>query len=171
MLATGESPYFSRMTLIKGKSAVFTLLMIFAASRLRWHKTLLEQSLRLYHPFLDQPGVKTAYSTAPNLNLYAEGHCIKKDGSTAKYGKCGEDSYMISLKKDEPSIIAVADGVGGWVSHGGDSSGVSNGMMKVMKRLHQDNPKIDGLNSLMKLAFSSLRETKKFSKGTRHHSC
>jgi serine/threonine protein phosphatase PrpC len=114
---------------------------------------------------MNQMATKSTYSSLADLNLFAEGHCIKKDGSTAKYGKCGEDSYTIALKKGGSSLIAVADGVGGWVTHGGDSSGVSNGMMKMMKKLHQENAKIDNLNGLIKLAFNSLKETRKFSKG------
>lgn len=151
------------MPLIKGKSAIFVLLMIFGASRVKWIKVLENHAFQLGHPLLHQKPL--AFSTATGLRLFAQGRCIKKDGSTAKHGKCGEDSYMISLKADGPSVISVADGVGGWASHGGDSSGVSNGMMKLMKRLHQDDVKTEGLNHLLSLAFDGLKAAKKFSKG------
>lgn len=155
------------MALIKGKSSIFAILMIFAANRLKWNRGIFDHTLQLYHPFLNQWTVNSTYSSLTGLNLFAEGYCIKKDGSTAKYGNCGEDSYTLSLKKGGPSLIAVADGVGGWVTHGGDSSGVSNGMMKMMKKLHQESAKIYNLNGLIKLAFKSLKETRKFSKGNK----
>lgn len=140
---------------------IIWILMIFSLNRL---------------PFLDRNWFHIRFPTKisrkfttfspPKARLVAGGHCIKKEGSTAKFGKCGEDSFMVSQKEDSSSaLFAVADGVGGWISHGGDSSGVSNGMLKAMKILHQKNNETASISHLIKDAFKKLIEYGKLSKG------
>lgn len=100
--------------------------------------------------------------------LVPVGFCIKKDGSRAKFGNCGEDSYLISPGKagEKRSLLAVADGVGGWAEHGGDSSQVSNAFMRAMQHFHQNRAEAFQLSELLETSFQYLVSLKKLSKGT-----
>lgn len=99
-----------------------------------------------------------------SFRLVSAGVCRKKDGSVAKYGKCGEDSFVVvDGRAVGKSLLAVADGVGGWGDHGGDSSQVSNGFMTAMKQFHRpDLP----LRDLIKKSFEHLITLEQMKMGT-----
>ncbi|KAF0682786.1 Aste57867_25085 [Aphanomyces stellatus] len=48
---------------------------------------------------------------------------------------CGEDSFFVS-----PTIVGVADGVGGWNENGVDPSAISRAMMRYSRQLVQGHP-------------------------------
>lgn len=104
-----------------------------------------------------------------HFGLVTAGVCKAKAGSTAKYGNCGEDAYVISAGEalsSRRTLLAVADGVGGWIDHGGDSSRVSNGFMLAMGELHRRSERWAGLPSLIKASFEQLVLARNFAKGT-----
>lgn len=151
------------------------LMAIFAASRIGlnlWRKAD-QVPIPLFIGFkhYSKSAVEETPVTKPSsFKLSASGVCKKKDGSKAKYGKCGEDSYMISINEPfllgKKSLLAVADGVGGWGDHGGDSSQVSNAFMAAMKKFHEASDKWYGLPSLIKASFEYLITLRSSSKGT-----
>ncbi len=111
------------------------------------------------------------YSNLPKskFTLNSAGYCVKKEGSTAKYGRCGEDSYTISNAFELPTkitILAVADGVGGWIDHGGDSSQVSNGLMAAVKHFHRQQQTWNSLTDLIKQSFRHLVSLRRMKMGT-----
>lgn len=161
---------------IKNRTAFFILVFIIGLNRFR-PDFLARFPLELRVPltlkiplpfFLWKWSFRPRPTAIPGLRIYAGGHCIKKEGSAARHGNCGEDSYFISLGKKglkSKSVLAVADGVGGWATHGGDSSGVSNGMMKAMKKFHLDSPFFDSLTDLVDKAFQYLVSSAQLSMG------
>lgn len=147
---------------------VISLLVIVMLGRFslrHWHRPF-PFKIRTFNVSVDD---QKSRASVVRFNLVTAGVCKPKAGSTAKYGTCGEDSYVITPGEALPAhrtLLAVADGVGGWIDHGGDSSRVSNGFMLAMGELHRRSEHWTGLPSLIKASFEQLILAKNFSKGT-----
>lgn len=162
------------MTRTRRGRTIVSLMAILVVSRLGlnfWRKTdRLSIPLFIQVQHYSKSAEEQPISKPSSFKVIAAGICKKKDGSRAKYGKCGEDSYLISVNdpfvSGKKSLLAVADGVGGWGDHGGDSSQVSNAFMAAMKKFHEASDKWYGLPSLIKASFEYLITLRSSSKGT-----
>lgn len=76
------------------------------------------------------PATKSKPKAVKPSAVVMNGFCIGKEGSKQE---CGEDAWMMKGEGDLGAFLAVADGVGGWSMHGGDSSVVSQGLLKEWK--------------------------------------
>lgn len=154
---------------MKGRNSVLFLMSLFFVTRFRnaiFKSALIPLELNLNQMLVSKGVLRRHFGSRKSFNLITKGLCRKKDGSTAKYGKCGEDSFVIS-QGSMNTIIAVADGVGGWGDHGGDSSQVSNGFMKALKHFHQEQSgSIEKLPQLLEKCFKYLISTGKMRMGT-----
>jgi len=152
-------------------SAALVAVLLLGRMALRFWEHDVPLALRVRSFSSSMKSVLPTSSPLPStrFSLVTAGLCKKKDGSQAKYGRCGEDSYTIYAGPThitQKSLLAVADGVGGWAEHGGDSSQVSNAFMTAMQKFHERQSRWHGLPALIKQSFEYLVTMKGLSKGT-----